>query len=642
MIKATSVAFFLYSRIIGMVDITKIKDPSFLKDLTNEQCQELADEIRTFLVQSISKTGGHLASNLGVVELTIALHKAFNAPKDKIFFDVGHQCYVHKILTGRADQFDSLRQYHGLSGFQKRKESEYDCWEAGHSSTSLSAALGMAIARDLNHENYQVIPVIGDGALESGMSFEALNQIGEEKRRMIIIFNDNNMSISENVGVISKSLSRLRTNERYVQTKLTLKESLNANTFGQNVLIGLTTLKNALKNTVVDRGIFGEYDLDYVGPIDGHNIEDLMDAMETAKEKALDHTVVVHVLTKKGKGYEPCESGDISKWHGVGPFDPDTGKPTSSKKEGYADWSTIMSDSLVHLAKENEDIVAITPAMKIGSRLEEFFQKYPKRSFDTGISEEHAATLAAGLAIQGKRPYLCIYSTFLQRAYDQINHDIGRMDLPVVIGIDRAGLVGQDGPTHHGVFDLGILRPIPNLILSQPMDAKEAYQLLYTAFNQNHPFAIRFGRETIPYQKEFQDELIPIGSWTVFGDIKKEKPIILTYGSNVNQVLDYAKEHKKEVTVINCRFFKPLDENVLNELAQTNQPLYIYETDQKMGGLGSAILEWFSDQNIQKEIHCLGIGDHYVNQGDISSLLKEEHLSIQDLFQYISRHIESL
>jgi 1-deoxy-D-xylulose-5-phosphate synthase len=619
------------------MDLKQIQNPEFLKSMSVSELNDLAADIRAFLIETISKTGGHLASNLGVVELTIALHYVFDSPRDKIFFDVGHQCYTHKILTGRAAQFDTLRQYNGISGFEKRKESEHDVWEAGHSSTSLSAALGMAIARDMRHEDYCIVPVIGDGALGSGMALEALNEIGSEKRNMVIIFNDNNMSISKNVGAMSKGFARLRAAKGYNDFKNDMKSKLNRNEFGKAVYTGLKSFKDAVKETVIDRGIFGEFNLEYMGPVDGHNIRDLIQVLKVAKEHQ--GPVVVHVLTRKGNGYKPCENDREGIWHGVGPFDPETGKMIHDVPAGFADWSSIFCSSLISLADKDDRIVALTPAMINGSKLESFFAKYPDRSFDCGIAEEHATTFAAGLAISGMKPFLCIYSSFLQRAYDQINHDICRMDLPVVIGIDHAGLVGADGETHHGVFDVGFLRPLPNLILAQPKDAEEAQDMMYTAFHQEHPFAIRYPRGVIAKGIRVEPKSLNIGSWTVFNDLPDNRMAVLTYGEDVDKVLSKVKINHMPVTVVNCRFFKPLDTGCINELIRRNMKMIVYETDMKEGGLASGILEYCCDSCQQADLQRFGIGDEYVPQGACNQLRKSEHIDLNTLFDAINQMI---
>lgn len=608
------------------MNLNGIKNPDFLKYMTVSEMEELAGEIRHFLIENISKTGGHLASNLGVVELTLALHYVFNAPEDRIFFDVGHQCYTHKILTGRADRFPSLRQYRGLSGFQKRAESEYDCWEAGHSSTSLSAALGMAVARDLNDENYQVVPVIGDGALSSGMALEALNEIGSERRRMVIIFNDNKMSISRNVGALTSGFSRLRSSKTYTKIKAGMKHNLRGNTFGESVYYGLKAFKDSVKDIVIDGGVFEEFNLDYIGPVDGHNIHDLVRVLRAAAQH--EGPIVVHVITQKGKGYLPCEADREGKWHGVGPFDIKTGKPLTSVPEGFLSWSGAIADELEQLAQKNRDIIAITPAMMTGSSLREFFAKFPERSFDCGIAEEHAATFAAALAASGKRPFLSIYSSFLQRAYDQINHDICRMDLPVVIGIDHAGLVGDDGETHHGIFDYGILRPVPNLIIAQPKDAAEARDLMVTAFAQNHPFAIRYPKGIVRNTQDYEGNVLEIGSWTCINDKPENKVCILTYGDCVDAFAEKIRVNSLPVTVVNCRFLKPIDTSLIERLAEEKKRMIVYESDIKAGGLASAILEYACDEKIEINLRRFGLPDEYIGQGSTGQLRKEMHLDL--------------
>ena len=611
------------------MNLNEIRDPSFLKDMSVEEMYSLAGDIRRFLIESISHTGGHLASNLGVVELTIALHYVFDSPEDRIFFDVGHQCYVHKILTGRVSRFSTLRQYKGLSGFQKRYESEHDVWEAGHSSTSLSAALGMAVARDLKKEKYQVIPVIGDGALSSGMALEALNQIGYEKKNMIIVFNDNNMSISKNVGAMTTGFSRLRSSKGYTRFKKNLKNNLRTNKVGESVYSGLRTMKNIIRDSIVDEGIFGEFGLDYIGPVDGHNLHDLIQVFRAVKDH--EGPIVVHVITKKGNGYAPCEKDRQGVWHGVGPFDIAKGRPLHQTAEGYVTWAGAMHEALSELAEDNKLITAVTPAMIHGSELGAFFAKYPDRAFDCGIAEEHAATFAAGMAVNGLRPYLCVYSSFLQRCYDQINHDIARMDLPVVIGIDHCGLVGGDGETHHGIFDIGLLSPVPNLIIAQPRNLSETRSLMYTAFHQNHPFAIRFPKGQI--RRDCNEEMhdIEIGTWEVLNDAAENKAVVFTYGEDVGRVLEKVTANDLPVTVVNCRFFKPVDFKTIDELASRNIQMFVYEPDLLVSGLGSRILEYCNEKKMPVNLRRFGISDKYIQQGGNSQLRKEEHISINDL-----------
>ena len=570
------------------MNLYDIKEPCDIKSCSFEELNELAGDIREFLIQSISKTGGHLSSNLGIVELTLALHYVFDSPKDKFIFDVGHQSYVHKMLTGRLKDFSNLRQYKGIAGFQKRGESVHDPWEAGHSSTSLSAALGMAVARDLDGSHFHILPIIGDGALSGGMAMEALNQIGSEQRNMIIIFNDNNMSISKNVGAMDEAFTRLRTSRSYTHLKDDLKHSLSTTRLGSNVLDTMKRVKNAVKDNIVDTSIFGEFNIDYLGPVDGHNIKNLVKVLKIAKQH--EGPIVLHVITQKGKGYSFAEHDEEGAWHGVSQFDPKTGQSLAKNPPQHKSWSEVISATVLDLAHDNQDIVAITPAMKSGSKLQKFFETYPQRSFDCGIAEEHAMTFAAGLAAAGKRPFISVYSSFLQRAYDQIHHDVARMKLPVVIGIDRCGLVGEDGETHHGVFDIAMLRPIPNMILAQPKDSEEAQNLIYSAFQQNqYPYAIRYPRGSVPYKKLSAYSYIEAGTWS-YQDTGEPQLIVISYGSDVDKIVQKAEANQLSLRVVNARFFKPFDTEMLEELCAMQLPIIVYESDVQIGGLSSAIV----------------------------------------------------
>ncbi len=618
------------------MNLYDIKGPADIRQMSVSQLNELAADIRSFLIESIAKTGGHLSSNLGVVELTLALHYVFHSPSDKLIFDVGHQSYVHKMITGRLNDFSTLRQYHGLSGFQKRRESEHDVWEAGHSSTSLSAALGITIARDLHHENYQVAAIIGDGALSSGMAMEALNQIGSENRDMVIIFNDNHMSISQNVGAMDEAFTRLRASKPYNTFKSDLSDVLSQSKAGTQILQGMRNIKNTLKDNVVDNSIFGEFNLDYIGPVDGHDLKLMIKVLQIAKRHK--GPIVVHVITKKGKGYPFAEQDQEGKWHGVSQFDPKTGQSLAKIPKHHASWSEIIAESLTTMAKQDERILALTPAMISGSKLGKFFATFPDRAFDCGIAEEHSVTLAASLALSGMRPFLSIYSSFMQRAYDQIQQDVARMDLPVVFGIDRCGLVGEDGPTHHGVFDIAMLRTMPNLILSQPKDAQEAQQLLKTAFTQDHPFAIRYPRGSVPFQRMDSIEPIAIGSWTMMQVGEHPACIVITYGSDVDKVIAKAEANGISLIVVNARFFKPLDETMLEKLASLHLDIIVYETDILAGGLSSAILEFYNDRDIIICMHRIGLGDHFVEHGSLPQLRKVEHIDINSLFQVIKEY----
>jgi 1-deoxy-D-xylulose-5-phosphate synthase len=615
------------------MDLNKIEDPKFLKSLSISEMEELAREIRKFEIESISKTGGHLASNLGVVELSIALHYIFNSYTDKIIFDVGHQSYTHKILTGRASKFDTLRQYNGLSGFQKIAESKHDCWESGHSSTSLSAALGMAVARDLDNDDYSIIPVIGDGSITNGMALEALNQIGEEQRKMIIVFNDNQMSISKNTGILKDAFARLRVSKSYTNFKYDLKDNLNKNAMGELVLNQLKIVKDNVKRPFIDEGIFDEFNLEYLGPIDGHNLKELISAFKVACKK--EGPVIIHVITTKGKGYSYCENDITGKWHGVSPFDVNNGKAIKTMPKNYLTNSEIVCNTLIDIAEEDKDVICITPAMVTGSKLSKFFCKYPKRSFDCGIAEEHAMTFSAGLAVAGKKPFISIYSSFLQRAYDQVNHDICRMNLNVTIGIDRAGLVGADGPTHHGVFDIGLLRGLPNIVIAQGKDSEELQNLLYTGMNYVGPYAIRYSKNANVYKKT-KYEIIKIGTWVKENYNINSNCSILTYGENVVSVYNKIIENNLNINLINCRFIKPIDTNILDELALLGKPLVIYESDNKINGLSNAILEYYNEKNIHLKIICLGIDDHYVEGGSIKKLRETEKIDINYLFSVVN------
>lgn len=611
------------------MSLYNIHSPSQIKDYSIEQLNQLADEIRSFLIESISKTGGHLSSNLGIVELTIALHYVFSTPKDKIIFDVGHQSYVHKILTGRSNRFSTLRQFEGLSGFQRRAESPHDPFEAGHSSTSLSAALGYAIARDIQKQDYEVISVIGDGALTGGEALEALNDIGAKQKKVIIIFNDNKMSISKNHGGVEQRITSLRSSHMYREIKKDLKSNLSQNALGSGVLHTLTNIKDKVKHEVIKAPLFQEFNLDYMGPIDGHDIEALIKVLHAAKEHH--GPIVVHVVTKKGKGYSFAEQDQVGKWHGVSAFDIQTGRSLKSLPANEKSWSEVISSTLITLANQQSNIVAITPAMAQGAKLLEFSKKFPDRFFDCGIAEQHAITMACGMACGGLHPFVSVYSSFLQRAYDQMNHDLGRMDLPCVIGIDRAGLVGEDGDTHQGIYDIAMLRNIPNLVLSQPKDAKEAQDLLFTAFQYDHPFCIRYPRGNTHCEKNKEFQSIEIGTWTKEQVGNDPSHIVISYGPDVDRICQKAKENDVSLLVVNARFFKPLDTDMLDELFSMGLPISIFETDCKIGSLSSAILEYKNDYN--HDIKVYGIEDHFVEHGSIRCLRFKEHIHIESLFE---------
>ncbi|MCD2250188.1 1-deoxy-D-xylulose-5-phosphate synthase [Listeria monocytogenes] len=585
------------------LDLLKIKDPSFMKRLDIQELEALAADIRAFLITSTSKSGGHIGPNLGVVELTIALHYSFNSPKDKFIWDVGHQSYVHKILTGRANQFGTLREHGGLDGFPKRKESIHDVFETGHSSTSLSAAAGMVIARDIKKEDFYVIPIIGDGALTGGMALEALNHIGDMGKDMIVILNDNDMSIAPNVGAIHNILGKLRTSDTSKQTK-----------------------------TNVDGAFFEELGFMYLGSIDGHDIEEVITNLELAKRAR--GPVLLHIVTKKGKGYQPAELDSRGTWHGTGPYKVETGSFIKPAKRA-ASWSSVISNELIRLAEMDERIVAITPAMPVGSKLEKFAKAFPERFFDVGIAEQHATTMAAGLATQGMKPFLAIYSTFLQRAYDQLVHDVCRQKLNVVIGIDRAGLVGADGETHQGIFDISFLNSIPNMTISMPKDEVEARQLMDTAFSYNDgPFAIRYPRgEATGVQVVESNTLIPIGQWETI--IQPLDAVILTFGPTIELALKAAEQLEIEgyrVGVINARYIKPLDEALLHQILKQKIPILTVEESLLKGGFGASVLEFIEANNYRDVImHRIGLPDEFISHGSVSIILESFGISTTGL-----------
>lgn len=613
-----------------MFDIEKIKDPSFIKKLSTPEMQVLCQDIRTFLINSLSKTGGHVSSNLGVVELTVAMHKVFDSPKDKFIWDVGHQVYIHKILTGRADQFSTLRQFKGLSGFPKRKESAHDCWETGHASTSISAAVGMAYARDLSQEDYHVVAVIGDGSLTGGMAYEALNHIGHTNKRLIVIINDNEMAISPNVGAMHNILGSIRTNESYLTTKRCLKKILKNKSFLNRMMY---RAKGSLKRFVIGDIPFDAMGFKYFGPVDGHNLDDLIKNLNFAKKA--DKPVIVHVKTTKGKGFSYAEQDKLGTWHGVGKFNKETGEVFTSQKENKVSWSKLICNGLIELTKHDSKVAVITPAMINGSALNEYQRLYPNRLIDVGIAEEHAVTMAGGMATQGMKPFVSIYSTFFKRAFDQVHHDVARQELNVVFGVDRAGVVGADGETHQGIYDIPMLRPIPNMTLMMPKDAKEAYDLLYTAYQIDGPVAIRYPRGEVTDVSASYDsfELIPVGSWEMLKT--GTMAYIISMGPILEDLVNLAQQLSQDehldVGVINARFIKPLDDKFLDELATYNVPLIVYEESAVIGGLGTAILEYYNETKQVVEVKRMGIPDLYVQHGSVPEVLEELHLSLQDI-----------
>lgn len=625
-----------------MMDLTTITNPSFIKELDKDQLKELAQDIRHFLIENLSVTGGHIGPNLGVVELTIALHRAFDSPTDKIIWDVGHQSYVHKILTGRAGKFDTLRKYKGLSGFPKMGESEHDVWETGHSSTSLSAAMGMAVARDIKRQNSYVIPVIGDGALTGGMALEALNHIGHEKTNMTVILNDNEMSIAPNVGALHSILGKLRTAGKYNNVKDELEFLLRKiPAVGGRVATAAERVKDSLKYLVVNGVFFEELGFTYLGPIDGHDFTELERSLQYAKK--MEGPVLLHVITKKGKGYSPAELDKIGTWHGTGPYKIETGDFVKSPTKGPA-WSSLISETVRKLAREDRRIVAITPAMPVGSKLESFAAEFPDRFFDVGIAEQHATTMAAGLAATGMKPFLAIYSTFLQRSYDQMLHDIARQKLNVFIGIDRSGFVGADGETHHGIYDIAFLRHMPNLVIMMPKDENEGQHMVKTAIDYTAgPIALRFPRGN-GYGVPMDEELaaIPIGTWEVLREGRDAT--ILTFGTTIPMAFEAAEQMKqqgKEVSIVNARFIKPMDTAMLDALFAAGRPIVTLEEAVLAGGFGSAVLEYAEEVSQSATIiERIGIPDAFIEHGNVEQLLEEIHMTPQHVVEVTLSAIE--
>lgn len=622
-----------------VVDLNTISSPSFLKNLNKKQLQDLAVDIRKFLVEKCSVTGGHIGPNLGVVELTIALHRVFNSPQDKFLFDVGHQAYVHKILTGRADQFDTLRQYKGLCGFPKRNESEHDVWETGHSSTSLSAAMGMAAARDVQGKHNHVVPIIGDGALTGGMALEALNHIGHEKTNMTVILNDNEMSIAPNVGALHNMLSRMRTATPYNRAKDDFEGLLKRiPAVGGRLASTAERVKDGLKYLVVPGMFFEELGFTYLGPIDGHDFEALESTLLNAKRT--EGPVIVHVITKKGKGYSPAENDKIGNWHGTGPYKMETGDFVKSSVTAPG-WSKLIADTVTRIAREDDRVVTITPAMPVGSKLEGFAKEFPKRFFDVGIAEQHATTMAAGMAAEGSKPFLSIYSTFLQRAYDQMLHDICRQNLNVFVGIDRSGLVGADGETHQGVFDINFLRSMPNIVIMMPKDENEGQHMVRTALAYDEgPICLRYPRGNglgVPMDEELKT--LPIGSWEVLK--AGTDATILTFGTTIPMAEAAAEKLAEQgisVEIVNARFIKPMDEEMLHRIYQTGRPVLTIEESMLQGGFGSAVLEFANDHGYDtNQTERMGIPDEFIEHGSVDLLMRDIHLTAEEAEKRITK-----
>ena len=611
--------------------LEKINQVGDIKQIPPEEYDTLAEEIRHFLVEKISRSGGHLASNLGVVELTIALHLCFDFPKDKVVWDVGHQSYTHKLLTGRKSGFDELRKYGGMSGFPKRKESDCDCFDTGHSSTSISAGIGLVAARDLQDGDEHVISVIGDGALTGGMAYEALNNASRLKRNFIIILNDNNMSIAENVGGMSEYLNGLRTNEAYTNFKTGVEQSLSRIPGGSHLANQLKKTKSGIKQLFIPGMLFENMGITYLGPVDGHDIGKLQDILNKAKK--VKGAVLVHVLTRKGNGYVPAERHP-ARFHGAEPFDIETGLPLNKKKK--ANYQDVFSTCMVKLGQRNEKVVAITAAMPDGTGLKRFKNIYPDRFFDVGIAEGHAVTFAAGLAAGGMRPIFAVYSSFLQRAYDQVLHDVCIQNLPVVFAIDRAGLVGSDGETHQGIFDLSYLSSIPNMHIMAPKNKWELSDMLKYAVEFDGPIALRYPRgEAYDGLKEYRRP-IEYGKSEV---IYEEEDIALLAVGNMVKIAEQVRKNLKEIgyscTLVNARFVKPIDTEVLDMLSSDHKLLVTMEENVRSGGYGEKVMDYVVEQELPVKLLNISLPDEYVEHGNVALLYEEVGIDAQTVTKRI-------
>lgn len=615
--------------------LEKINEVNDIKSLKREEMDILAKEIREFLIEKISISGGHLASNLGVVELTMALHLSFELPADKIVWDVGHQAYTHKILTGRKTGFDELRKYGGMSGFPKRKESDCDSFDTGHSSTSISAAMGLVNARDILGEKHHVIAVIGDGALTGGMAYEALNNASHLKKNFIIVLNDNKMSISENLGGMSKYLNSLRTADFYTGLKNGVENTL-LHMGGQKVAEGLKRTKDGIKQLFVPGMLFENMGVKYLGPVDGHDIQAMYRVFNEAKR--VKGAVLVHVLTKKGYGYEPAEKNP-SRFHGTDPFVIETGLP--KKKKEKPNYTDIFSASLCRLAQKNEKVVAITAAMPDGTGLKKFAGLYPQRFFDVGIAEEHAVTFAAGLAAGGLTPVVAVYSSFLQRAYDQIIHDVCIQNLHVVFAIDRAGLVGSDGETHQGIFDLSFLANIPNLCVMAPKNKQELYAMLKFALKYEGPIALRYPRgEAYEGLDGFRSK-IEYGKAEVL--YREQEIALMAVGSMVKvaeEVRDRLKEQGKSCTLVNARFVKEFDKGLIRELSEDHRLLVTMEENVTTGGFGERVVDYVTSEQINLQVEKIALPDMYVEHGNVNILYKEAEIDAESVTARILKVLE--
>ena len=618
------------------MQLEKINKTNDVKKISKKDKIILSDEIRKFMLDNVSKTGGHIASNLGVVELTIALHSIFDVNKDKIVWDVGHQCYPHKILNGRKDKLKTIRQFNGISGFPKYDESITDCFNTGHSSTSISAAMGLAKARDLQHKKYNVIAVIGDGALTGGMALEALNHVGSSNTKLIVILNDNEMSISKNIGGINKLLTNLRIRKKYNQSNIYGKKYLSKVPFVGNVFVRyISKLKDGIKQLLIPGMYFEEIGFRYLGPVDGHDISNLEEIFRHVK--VLDGPTIIHVVTKKGKGYLPAEK-DPNKFHGIGAFNVETGELL---KEKQIDYSEIFGNKLIDLAKKDKKIVAITAAMKSGTGLSDFAKRFPDRFFDVGIAEQHALTFAAGLARGGLKPFVSIYSSFYQRCYDQVIHDICLQKLSVIMCVDRAGIVGNDGDTHQGLYDLSFFNLVPNLVIMAPKNFSELEMMMDFAIVLDRPVVIRYPRGS-ENKLEVKDKNLKLGVSEVI--LSGNDISIITIGNTVYKGIKLAeklKENNIGCDVINARFLKPFDnKNILESITKCKRVIVI-EDSTEIGGLSWTVKSLICDHNLNNiKIKCYSYPDKFIEHGSVKDLEKKYKLDIDSIYQDIINYFE--
>ncbi|HQJ95055.1 MAG TPA: 1-deoxy-D-xylulose-5-phosphate synthase [Syntrophorhabdaceae bacterium] len=619
--------------------LEKINSPDDLKRLVLPELETLSDEIRTLIIEVVSKNGGHLSSSLGVVELTLALHYVFDTPVDKIIWDVGHQCYAHKIITGRREKFRTLRQDNGISGFPSRQESVYDVFNTGHASNSISIAVGLSEAKKKMNQSHKIVTVIGDGSLTGGMSFEALNHAGHLKSDIIVILNDNEMSISKNIGALSSHLSRIMTGEFVSNAREELKKMLkNIPALGDKVYKAAKHIEESIKGFVTPGIIFEQLGFQYFGPVDGHNLNYLIETFKNIKR--LKGPIFVHIVTKKGRGYIHAED-DPAKFHGISKFEVETGAPSGDKTEAYTD---IFGDAIIELAEKYDKIIAITAAMGLGTGLEKFSKRFPDRFFDIGIAEQHGVTFAAALALGGLKPFVAIYSTFLQRSYDQIILDVCLQGLPVVFAVDRSGIVGQDGPTHHGAFDITYFRHIPNMILMAPKDGEELRHMLYSAYMYDKPTAIRYPRGKVHGPKTFNGfEEIPIGTWEKLRD--GDDLAIIACGNTVYPSIQAATELAAEgiqCTVINGRFIKPMDKDMLFETACSKKRILTVEENTLVGGFGGGIMELLSDEGIYASVRRLGMPDKFLTYGTQETLRGKVGLTSEGIKNTIRKWLKNV